>query len=430
MEVNRALDANSRSSPNPVALARATVPGRNPPLARRTPLGLSPLGRPHQKIHRLALTRRICRHARQPPRRLRFLRPRRSQRPDRRPLRLLQSRAGSHHQKAGDRNGHRPARHPAPRARRSPADALRHSARSRVPLAVFPVARPPIHAAAARRIPPHRQTNFRRPAPGTLERSRLRTRRAPDPAGLRQSRRRRNQRPIPHRSRRNEIPPQHRAAARLRAIPARSQLPRPPRHRRPPRRHDSHFHRRRRRRPYHPTLRDARPPRKWNWPRADGKFHSGATPPRLQIRLAHRHQHQFFRRPPLRTPRLPHHKKIRRRRLERRLNRGAHFLIARSFSSPFSSSMNSFTSLKSRYTLANRTYATLSNFFSLPMMCSPISLVVRSRSGASLTNASVSSTIASSFATGTGRFSHAFSSPCNNLWRSNFSRRPSFLITM
>src|SRR6266404_2105685 len=82
------------------------------------------------------------------------------------------------------------------------------------------------------------------------------------------------------------------------------------------------------------------------------------------------------------------------------------------------------------YTLANRTYATLSSFFRRCMIISPISVVVNSRSVASCTTPSISSTIASSFGVATGRFSHAFNNPCNIFCRSNRSRLPSFLITM
>src|SRR5258707_7088053 len=92
--------------------------------------------------------------------------------------------------------------------------------------------------------------------------------------------------------------------------------------------------------------------------------------------------------------------------------------------------MNSRTSLKSMYTDANRTYATLSSFFSRCMIISPISVVVSSRSVASCTTPSISSTIASSFGVATGRFSQAFNNPCKIFCRSNRSRRPSFLITM
>src|SRR5436305_9482751 len=49
------------------------------------------------------------------------------------------------------------------------------------------------------------------------------------------------------------------------------------------------------------------------------------------------------------------------------------------------SSRNSFTSLKSRYTDANLMYATLSSAFSPCMIIAPTSLVVRSRSGESIT---------------------------------------------
>src|SRR5689334_5959331 len=64
------------------------------------------------------------------------------------------------------------------------------------------------------------------------------------------------------------------------------------------------------------------------------------------------------------------------------------------------------------------------------MIISPISVVVSSRSVASCTTPSISSTIASSFGVGTGRFSHAFSNPCRIFCRSKRSRLPSFLITM
>ena len=60
-----------------------------------------------------------------------------------------------------------------------------------------------------------------------------------------------------------------------------------------------------------------------------------------------------------------------------------HFLMPLSFSRFFSSLMNSCTSLKSMYTDAKRTYATLSSVFSSSMISSPISVVVSSRSVAS-----------------------------------------------
>src|SRR6266566_1855677 len=106
------------------------------------------------------------------------------------------------------------------------------------------------------------------------------------------------------------------------------------------------------------------------------------------------------------------------------------YFLTRSFSRFFSSLMNSCTSLKSMYTDANRTYATLSSFFRRCMIISPISVVVSSRSLASCTTPSISSTISSSFGVATGLFSHAFSSPCKIFCRSNRSRLPSFLITM
>src|SRR6266404_5637393 len=109
---------------------------------------------------------------------------------------------------------------------------------------------------------------------------------------------------------------------------------------------------------------------------------------------------------------------------------GQNHFFARSFSKFFSSLMNSWTSLKSMYTLAKRTYATLSSFFRRCMIISPISVVVSSRSVASCTTPSISSTMASSFGVATGRFSHAFNSPCKIFCRSNRSRLPSFLITM
>src|SRR5258708_9741378 len=64
------------------------------------------------------------------------------------------------------------------------------------------------------------------------------------------------------------------------------------------------------------------------------------------------------------------------------------------------------------------------------MIVSAISVVVSSRLVASCTTPSLSSTMASSFGVATGRFSQAFNSPCKIFWRSNRSRRPSFLITM
>ncbi len=62
---------------------------------------------------------------------------------------------------------------------------------------------------------------------------------------------------------------------------------------------------------------------------------------------------------------------------------GAAYLRECSRSRPFNSVINSRTSLKSRYTEAKRTYATLSNFLKRFISNSPISLVFRSRSGAS-----------------------------------------------
>src|SRR6266851_4610228 len=106
------------------------------------------------------------------------------------------------------------------------------------------------------------------------------------------------------------------------------------------------------------------------------------------------------------------------------------YFFTRSFSRFFNSLMNSCTSLKSMYTDANRTYATLSSFFSRCIIISPISVVVSSRSVASCTTPSISSTIASSFGVATGRFSQAFNNPCKIFCRSNRSRLPSFLITM
>src|SRR5882762_4353209 len=112
------------------------------------------------------------------------------------------------------------------------------------------------------------------------------------------------------------------------------------------------------------------------------------------------------------------------------LNDRRDYFLTRSLSRFFSSLMNSCTSLKSMYTDANRTYATLSSFFNRCIIISPISVVVSSRSVDSCTTPSISSTIDSSFGVGTGLFSQAFSKPCKIFWRSNRSRRPSFLITM
>src|SRR5438874_8985863 len=92
--------------------------------------------------------------------------------------------------------------------------------------------------------------------------------------------------------------------------------------------------------------------------------------------------------------------------------------------------MNSETSSNSRYTEANRTYATLSSSFRRRMINSPILLVGRSRSEDSWTYFSTAFTMLSSLADGTGRFSHARNKPAITLLRSNVSRRPSFLITM
>src|SRR6185436_8888892 len=64
------------------------------------------------------------------------------------------------------------------------------------------------------------------------------------------------------------------------------------------------------------------------------------------------------------------------------------------------------------------------------MICSPILLVGRSRSGDSCTYFSKAFTRLSSFDDGTGRFSQARNSPAMTLLRSKVSRRPSFLITM
>src|SRR5882724_1693380 len=64
------------------------------------------------------------------------------------------------------------------------------------------------------------------------------------------------------------------------------------------------------------------------------------------------------------------------------------------------------------------------------MICSPILLVGRSRSGDSCTYFSTPFTMLSSFDDGTGRFSQARSRPAMTLLRSKASRRPSFLITM
>src|SRR5437588_11070009 len=64
------------------------------------------------------------------------------------------------------------------------------------------------------------------------------------------------------------------------------------------------------------------------------------------------------------------------------------------------------------------------------MICSPILLVGRSRSGDSCTYFSTAFTLLSSFDDGTGRFSQARNSPAMSLLRSKASRRPSFLITM
>src|SRR5271165_7202277 len=64
------------------------------------------------------------------------------------------------------------------------------------------------------------------------------------------------------------------------------------------------------------------------------------------------------------------------------------------------------------------------------IISSPISLALRSRSGESTTRPSASLTICSSLPIETGRFSHARSRPFRTFCRSNFSRRPSFLMTM
>src|SRR5450631_1265770 len=64
------------------------------------------------------------------------------------------------------------------------------------------------------------------------------------------------------------------------------------------------------------------------------------------------------------------------------------------------------------------------------MISSPTSLVLRSRSADSITNPSASFTICSILPIGTGRFSQARNRPFRTFWRSNFSRRPSFLTTM
>src|SRR6266508_4627483 len=64
------------------------------------------------------------------------------------------------------------------------------------------------------------------------------------------------------------------------------------------------------------------------------------------------------------------------------------------------------------------------------MTCAPMSFVAISRSSVSWRRVSTSSTIASSCAGATGRFSQAFTRPARSFFRSKFSRRPSFLTTM
>src|SRR5271154_5726583 len=59
------------------------------------------------------------------------------------------------------------------------------------------------------------------------------------------------------------------------------------------------------------NLRDARASRKWNWPRADGKFDPGSAPAELQIRFAHGDQHQYFGGSALRTFGISHGEEIR-----------------------------------------------------------------------------------------------------------------------
>src|SRR5262249_15212306 len=72
----------------------------------------------------------------------------------------------------------------------------------------------------------------------------------------------------------------------------------------------------------------------------------------------------------------------------------------------------------------------LSRSLRWPIRNSPISIVDISRSGESLTRDSTWFTNSDSFPMLTGRFSHAFRRPESTFWRSNFSRLPSFLITI
>jgi len=66
----------------------------------------------------------------------------------------------------------------------------------------------------------------------------------------------------------------------------------------------------------------------------------------------------------------------------------------------------------------------------LSVMCVGGELVDISRSSVSWRRVSRPSTIASSWAGATGRFSQAFTSPARSFFRSKLSRRPSFLTTM
>src|ERR1700736_2666205 len=163
----------SRPSPNQCPPARAPSRRRSAPLARRAALGLSRRTRSHQTLSRSPRPLRLCRLRKWLGGRLFLLCPRRTKRPNRRPLRFSPFPASRCRSAPSRRNALLHACSPAAFPHRSAAHALR---RPRGPS----LARPRLHALHASIHAPRfasrarfKARRVRRHAPRSLERPSL-----------------------------------------------------------------------------------------------------------------------------------------------------------------------------------------------------------------------------------------------------------------
>src|SRR5579862_985184 len=139
----------------------------------------------------------------------------------------------------------------------------------------------------------------------------------------------------------------------MRSVLAGSFIPRAPGHGRSLGRHGSHFNGEGARRTHDAGLRPARLPRPSDRSLINGSVDQRAAATQIRVVIADSYRGEYVGSAALRASRFQNDQEIRSRRLAG--IKSSSYFFARSFKSPFSSSMNSFTSLKSRYTDAKRT---------------------------------------------------------------------------